>query len=521
MALLKVIDRPYPAKNVTVSTHAKPAIPPPQKSKLVVLNEPPLPSAPEIESAVLGAIFSNPEQGFATFERIAKTTFFFSPVNRQIYEEGHRFFADNKKLDLIAFTAQLGDQGKLNKLGGASGITELFIGPTGIGHPAEMVEYYIGELRKKYLRRCIMVKSFVLAKQAAETTSDLSEILSKMRSDMEYFERISKGITKLEDASRFLNGNCPPLPPEIVYKLLHLGSKMVVGGTSKGRKTMALIDLAVSVATGYPWWGFNTKRGPICYINFEIQDPFFWYRVNEVCSAKGVNLESGMFYAWNLRGRADGLEHLRQEIINVLKSQHFLLVIIDPIYKALGDRDENKAGDVASMLNELEKIAVQTGSAVAFGAHYSKGNQSMRESVDRIGGSGVFARDPDTILTMTAHEKEECFTVEGTLRNFPPMYPFVVKWEWPLFCREDDADPNNLKKARGSKQQFVPIYDKEMVLNETSIQQGVKVRDLYKVLHDREGISQSTFYRFKQELEYENLIEVREGEIFRKSVPMA
>ncbi len=155
-----------------------------------------------------------------------------------------------------------------------------------------------------------------------------------------------------------------------------------------------------------------------------------------------------MFMAWNLRGHGEGIENLIDDLLAVLRHRTFVLDIIDPIYKALGKRDENKAGDVASMLNELEKIAVKTRAAVGFGAHYSKGNQALKESIDRIGGSGVFARDPDSILTMTAHEEPEAFTIEATLRNFAPIKPFVVKWEWPLFSRDESLDPEALKTRR-------------------------------------------------------------------------
>ena len=67
-----------------------------------------------------------------------------------------------------------------------------------------------------------------------------------------------------------------------------------------------------------------------------------------------------------------------------------MLIILDPSYKLLHGRDENKAGDIAALLDEFEVLAVKTGAAVAFGAHYSKGNQAQKESIDRVGGSGVF-----------------------------------------------------------------------------------------------------------------------------------
>ncbi len=186
----------------------------------------------------------------------------------------------------------------------------------------------------------------------------------------------------------------------------------------------------------------------MCYINFEIQEPFFCQRTEDICGAKGVTFEEGQLMVWHLRGHTEGIEKMVAELMLGLLRENFTLIIFDPIYKALGGRDENKAGDVASLCNELERVAVKTGAAIAFGAHYSKGNQAAKESIDRIGGSGVFARDPDAILTMTAHEMEECFTVEATLRNFKPLPAFVVRWEWPLFYRDAAADPTALKQVK-------------------------------------------------------------------------
>ena len=119
--------------------------------------------------------------------------------------------------------------------------------------------------------------------------------------------------------------------------------------------------------------------------------------------------------------------------------------MLDPIYKGLGKRDENKAGDIASLCNEIEQLAVQSGAAVVFGAHYSKGNQAGKEAIDRIGGSGVFARDPDVILTMTPHEEKEAYVVDLTLRALPQVPPFVVRWQGVQFQPDSAADPERLR----------------------------------------------------------------------------
>ena len=92
---------------------------------------------------------------------------------------------------------------------------------------------------------------------------------------------------------------------------------------------------------------------------------------------------------------------------------------------------------MGQVTDEVELIVEKTGSAVAFGAHYSKGNQAGKDPLDRISGSGVFARDPDTIMGLTAHEEDGCFTVHSALRNFAGLDPFVVE-EFPLFNIRSD-----------------------------------------------------------------------------------
>ena len=160
-------------------------------------------------------------------------------------------------------------------------------------------------------------------------------------------------------------------------------------------------------------------------------------------------------------------------------------------------RDENKAGDIASLLNEIELLAVRTGAAVAFGAHYSKGNQAAKESIDRIGGSGVFARDPDSILSFTRHEEPDCFTVEMTLRNHPPRQPFVVRWEYPLFTVENALNPERLKQPAGRKPKEELAADKIFEL----LAKPMSTVVWQKLAVDELGASKATFYRRKEGLE--------------------
>ena len=254
------------------------------------------------------------------------------------------------------------------------------------------------------------------------------------------------GLPEILSGSEFMA--VPQLePPQLIEGVLHQSSKMILGGASKSRKTWTLIDICLSVSAGTPWWGFKTKRGRVLYLNFELPAFAFQKRVALIAAAKGITDFSG-FDLWNLRGFATDFSELIPKILSRIKESNYALIVLDPVYKGLGKRDENKAGDIASLCNEIEQLAVKSGAAVAYGAHYSKGNQAAKDSIDRIGGSGVFARDADVILTMTPHEDKDAYVIDLTLRALLQVDPFVVRWQAVHFERDDSADPSKLRDPK-------------------------------------------------------------------------
>lgn len=283
-------------------------------------------------------------------------------------------------------------------------------------------------------------------------------------------------------------------PPELIHGIIHRGSKLAIGGNSKSFKTWTLLDLALSVSTGKPWLGFETTAGRVLYVNFEIQNFSWKTRINAVAKARNITIEPGRLSLWNLRGKAANFNLLLPQIRDTVKDG-FALIVLDPIYKLYGQTDENKASDVARLLNAIEDLTVETGAAVAFGAHFSKGNQAGKESLDRISGSGVFARDPDSLLTFTKHETEDAFTLDATLRNFPPVEPFVVRWQFPRFTPDGKLDPSKLKQAKGRK----PDHEAADLLKLLP-PGGLQNKDWLKAAAEK-GISQRTYFRLKKTLE--------------------
>jgi hypothetical protein len=249
--------------------------------------------------------------------------------------------------------------------------------------------------------------------------------------------------------------------------VLRLGSKLVVGGGSKMGKTWCLVDLALAVASGGKWLGhFQCKQGAVLYVNLELRRHTAGRRVRWIAEKRGLCKGTGLrpevsaaIHTWNLRGKCYDLVTMLSTARMRLKEERapkFALIILDPIYKTYGDKDENSAGDMAALMLEIERFADELGAAIAFAAHFSKGNQSGKEAMDRISGSGVMARDPDAIMTFTNHEEEDCYTLEAILREFAPIPPLVLQWEAPVMNPRGDLDPAKLRQPGKTKDTFTP-----------------------------------------------------------------
>ena len=120
----------------------------------------------------------------------------------------------------------------------------------------------------------------------------------------------------------------------------------------------------------------------VLYVNFELPAFAIEKRIREICGAMFVDVPENLI-VWNLRGHAASAATILPMISQKAKAAGFTLIILDPLYKLLGERDENTSRDMTNLMNHVERLAVDTGAAVAFGSHYSKGNQSGKESVDR------------------------------------------------------------------------------------------------------------------------------------------
>lgn len=278
-------------------------------------------------------------------------------------------------------------------------------------------------------------------------------------------------------------------PDQILRGILYQRCKAVLMGGSKSFKTWTLMDISYCVGNGLLWWGVHTKQCPVIYLDWELLDYDFRWRMEQIRAAHGQgNID--VVKRIGLRGRIFNTE-CWPRIHEYIRDETAGLVVADPTYKLLGPyRDENAAGDIAQITGIFDRVTEETGASAIYAQHFSKGNQASKESIDRGAGSGVWARDADAIVTMTKHEQDECLSVETTLRSFPRIDPFVVRWNCPLFERAPELDPADLKQPSNGRAPTYSINDMLDCLNGRDL----TTRELEKRFTEETGASRRTFY---------------------------
>ena len=254
----------------------------------------------------------------------------------------------------------------------------------------------------------------------------------------------------------------PEPAPELIGGVLRVGDVMIVSGPSKAGKTWLLMELAVAVATGGQWLGMQCRQGRVLYIDGEMKRLSALHRFAKVARAMGADpdaVHEGIARL-GLRGHTDDLQRLVPEIASRAKGGNYSLVIIDPSYKVMRG-DENAAGDVGRFCDAIDRLSETLGCSVVFAHHHSKGAKGDVAAVDRMSGSGVFARYPDAVLDLIElvpsdedrplPERTTAWHVSFVLRDFPSRAPLNILFD----C--SDGKPRHMMDSDGRLDGLQPM----------------------------------------------------------------
>jgi hypothetical protein len=467
------------------------------------------PHSVDAEQGVLGSMLQlhGGKEAIAEASTKLDAEHFFHPAHKTIFTVICDMHESGKPADIITLCDELSDRGLLDSVGNRPFVTDLstFV-PT-----AANIQYYIEIIRNKYSLREQLAACTEGAQRCLDEQDDPLATLEIIESKLASIRSLH-GVDGIQDDAAAVLETEIKLPTDVVCGAIYHATKAAIGGASKSYKTWLLLDLAISVATGTAWMGkLETNKGRVLFVNFELPRPFLNRRIQAICDDHQVNVDRDMLTVWHLRGRIRDWPRLQRRI----RPGQFDLIILDPVYKLLllsgsqfGVRDENAAGHIALLLDEMEALPTRTGAAMVFGSHFSKGSQAGKESIDRISGSGVWARDPDTLIIFTKHEQEECYSVEITLRLHAPIQPFVVRWEFPSFLADSLLDPRKLKKPSGAAQKQFHAEELLALLKHRPLKADKWMEKATKKF----GMSDRTFRRlFKELRESSKVVATREN----------
>jgi len=316
------------------------------------------------------------------------------------------------------------------------------------------------------------------------------------------FKTGGASLPEIETASSLLK-NRSKKPAEIIEGVVHAGTKVVLASGSKVGKTWI-----IAVVTGTRIWKYMTEIGKGLLVNFEIRPEFMADRI-EVIQKHGNHSDLGNLHVWNLRGVTVDFEQLTEAIIERALKENYSLIVLDPVYKMLVGRSENSASTVGILCSQIDRIIEATGAAVIFAHHYTKGNAAKKSQIDRMSGSGVFARDADSIITLTEHEQKNCYVVEMTLRNLAPQPPFVVEWKYPVMVERPDLSPADFKSDETTEDdEYEPLV---CLLDDSPLTTGEWLEAAMEI-----GYSRPTFFRDKGVLVEKGLVQINDDKFWSR-----
>ena len=202
--------------------------------------------------------------------------------------------------------------------------------------------------------------------------------------------------------SRFMAQPYDP-PRWLVDRIWTAKSHGIIGGEPKTSKSTLALALALSVASGRPFLGHFPVRatGPVLIVQEENSDEFVQDRLARIAASYGLMPE--------VKGRGNGSvmlempdtevpahvsnhpgldltdEDCREMLESDIQGLQPIMVILDPLYLMLGEKDENKSADLRDTLKWLLRLRFDYGVAICLIHHMRKAPTGKEASAVRAG----------------------------------------------------------------------------------------------------------------------------------------
>lgn len=236
----------------------------------------------------------------------------------------------------------------------------------------------------------------------------------------------------------------PNAPEVVISNLLRRGDVANFVGGPKSRKTFFVLQLGLSVADGKPFLDMPAKQGRVLFVDNELGGHDFHTRCAKIAEALGIDWQTVTKHigVLKLRSTSANIETLYKYICSI-EPRLYSLIVVDALYKAIPRGvDENSNSDMTQVYNLVNAIAEKHDCAVAVVHHTSKGTQAHKSVSDMGSGAGAQSRSADAHVVLRDHEEKDTITVQAIVRSLPPVAPFCITFDHPIWTLAKDKNPN-------------------------------------------------------------------------------
>ena len=208
--------------------------------------------------------------------------------------------------------------------------------------------------------------------------------------------------------------------------------------------------MGLAVADGFPWLdAFECEQGRVLLIDAELHKETIAHRLPMAAEATGASADyADRIDVWSVRGKGVDLCNIGSAILALPRDRHSL-VIADAWYRFLPPGiSENDNAAVTSLYNLIDSYTAHLNAAWVNIHHTSKGDQSQKGVTDVGSGAGSQSRAADTHLIIRPHEEEDVAVLEGVVRSFPPLDRLAIRFDFPAWFLDREADPNAIRRTR-------------------------------------------------------------------------
>lgn len=251
----------------------------------------------------------------------------------------------------------------------------------------------------------------------------------------------------------------------LVENMTRRGEVTLLSSASKMGKSWWMQNLATCLSEGVPFLGLDTVKSNCLMLDLELSQVDAMDRLWSIALAMGLKHPPKNLHLWSLRRHCYDLSTIIETLHNRLESMPPMdAIFLDPIYM-LGqseDFDENSSSACTMLLTELEKITAKSDAALYVTHHFRKGTMGKESHIDRASGSGVFARFPDCLISLSPHQLAEHAILEMTSRSQKSPKPFVLRMTPPVMTVAENADPTCYRRF-GQPQPDQEINDESIL----------------------------------------------------------